>query len=167
MTDVMGDLRKQGYEPKENTNEFAPIKGEYLCVVDSASRLTGTGKVSGNPYDFRTVKLKVVEVIKGDKAVNRSLDMAYNLDEKGVQRLLDDLFTSGIPTTELKSDKELDEFLGTLKDKTMVVSAWRSPKMRKEGEEWVKVEPEEMIQKLKVIVKPKGSPGAVKSAVPF
>ena len=167
MTDVMGDLRKSGYEPKENTNEFAPIKGEYLCVVDSASRLTGTGKVSGEPYNFRTIKLKVVEVIKGDKAMNRSLDIAYNPDEKGVARLLNDLFTAGIDTKAVKSDEELDEFLGTLKDKTMMVSAWKAPKVRKEGEEWVKVEPEVIIQKLKIIVKPKGTAGKVDNPVPF
>lgn len=167
-TDVMGDLRKSGYEPKENTNEFEPIKGDYLCVIDSASRLKGIGKNSGNEYDFRTIKLKVVEVIKGDKAVNRSLDMAYNLDEKGVMRLMNDLFTAGIDTKAVTSDEELDAFLETLKDKTMTVSAYKQKKMRKEGDNWVAVEPAQMVQKIRVIPKSKGTVGAATSeAAPF
>ena len=165
--DVMAGLRKDGYEAKENVNEFRPIKGNYLCVIDSASRMTGIGKNSGNPYDFRTIKLKVVEVLKGDKAVNRSLDMAYNPDEKGIQKLLNDLFTSGIDTKELKSDAELDAFLDTLKDKTMVVNAYRQKKMKKEGDGWVAVEPTEMVQKVKVIPKPKDTAGSVASSTPF
>ena len=169
MADILSDMKKAGYEPKENTNEFAPVKGSYICRIDSAGRLQGNSKASGEPYDFRTINMQVAEVVGGDKATNRYLKLMYNPDERGVTRLMDDLFTAQIDTKAVNSDTELDSFLETLKDKTMCISAWKAPKMRKEGEEWVEVEPKEYVQKLKVLkeFKNKGNPGTAKSGVPF
>ena len=171
MTDVLKQMREAGYQPEEviDNTGFAPFNGTYLCRIEEAGRLAGIGKSSGEPYDFRTIKLEVVEVLKGDKAVNRRLDMSFNPDEKGVGKLINVLFTAGIEVTA-SGDDELDTFLPTIKDKTMFVRAWGRAKMRKEGDEWVEVEPKEMKQYCKVIKNVKvesGKPKEVQVKLPF
>lgn len=174
MTDVMKMLKDAGFQPEVVVDDggFNPVKGEYLCRIDKAGRLKGIGKSSGQEYDFRTMSIQVAEVIAGDKATNRYFNLSYNLDEKGVKKLLNDLFTANIEV-KATSDEELDTFLETLKDKTMFVRAWVAPKMKKvvkDGQDtWEKVEPREDVQKVKVVkdFKGKSKPEKVKSNVPF
>lgn len=171
MEDVLKKMRETGLVEKENEDDggFKPVKGEYICRIDSAGRITGDSKKTGEPYDFRTLKMQVAEIVSGDKATNRFFDRAYNPDEQGTTKLMNDLFTAGIDTKAVNSDTELDEFLGTLKDKTMCVRAWVAPKRKKEGDEWVNVEPKEDVQMIKIVkeFKAKKNPGTAKSSVPF
>ncbi len=169
MTDILGGLRKAGYEPVvvEDTTSFAPVKGSYICRIDSAGRLIGNSKKSGEPYDFRVIKPQVVEVIEGDNALNRFLDLRpYTVDDVGTKKLLNDLHTAGIEVSA-QTDEELDSFLSTLVDKTMNIKAWIAPKMKKEGDEWVKVEPREDVQRVKIVNKFKGKTDKSDVKVPF
>ena len=135
MVDILKQLKDAGFQPEINKDEggFGVINGSYVCVIKEAGRKTGKSAKSGNDYDFRTIKLQVAEVIKGDKATNRYIDMTYNPDEKGMTRLIGDLFTAGIEVNA-GSDAELDEFLPSLQDKTMNVRCWGwKPSKDKEG----------------------------------
>jgi len=124
MEDIMKSLREEGFAPEETTeNEFEPITGKYVCRIDSVSHLQGKAKSTGSDYDFRAMNLQVVEVIEGDKATNRFIKISYSSDTKGIKKLLNDLFTAGINVTA-GSDAELDEFLMSLKDKTLNVRCW-------------------------------------------
>lgn len=125
MEDIIKSLNAEGFKPEENedTSEFKPITGKYVCRIDSAGRVTGTSKTTGNPYDFRSVNIQVAEIIEGDKATNRFLKLRYNCDTDGTKRLLNDLFTAGIEV-KASSDIELDEFLKSLKDNTLNVRCW-------------------------------------------
>ncbi len=126
MTDVLKSLRDAGYQPEIiEDSSFEAFKGHYICVVDEASRITGTAKNTGNPYDFISVKMKVAEVVDGDNAVNRRIDRNYNWDEAGLKKLLNDLHTAAIECTAT-SDEEIVAFLPMLKDKVVKVSAWAS-----------------------------------------
>ena len=166
MSDIYGDLLANGYQPKENEDGFEPVNGKYVCRIDTLGRVGGVSERTGNAYDFYSGNIQVVEVIDGDKAMNRYFKLNYNNDEDGIKKLLDDLFTAGI-TLSAKSQEEMDVELPGLKDKIMNVRAWARPKMRKEGDEWVEVEPKEMKQHVRVV---KGF-GKVKSGtdtvVPF
>jgi len=172
---VMQQLREAGYKPEivEDDGGFDPVKGKYVCRIDSAGRKTGEAKKDKRLYDFRSIKIQVVEIIEGFKATNRFFDLVYNTDADGVKRMLNDLFSSGIDI-KARNDEELDMELSTLKDKTMNIRAWVAPKMKKVGntgtkDDWQKVEPRIDVQKLKVVKDFAGNkkPATAKSNVPF
>ena len=126
MNDILKTLMDEGFTPIENMDEstgFQPITGKYVCRIDSAGRKIGEAKATGNPYDFRVLKLQVSEIIDGDKATNRFIDMTYKSDADGLKKLMNDMFTAGI-TLEAKSDAELDVALEGLKDKLVNVRCW-------------------------------------------
>lgn len=166
MDDIFKQLQESGFEPEiqEDDSDFKPVKGKYVCRIDSAGRMTGTSKKDGKPYDFRTIKIQVAEIIDGDKATNRFLQLNYTADIDGMKRLLNDLFTAGIDV-KVESEIELDELLLTLKDKTMNVRAWvwKDRKNRDTGE------PMPNLQMVKVVKEFKGKkkPDNIKSDVPF
>lgn len=170
MEDILKGLRDAGFKPEKVEDDigFAPINGKYVARIESAGRVGGTNVKTGKDYDFRTIKLQVVEVIDGDKAVNRRLDLIYNPDEEGTKKLLTDLFTAGIELTA-KTDEELDIELPMLTDKTMNVRAWARNKQVKQGDEWVDVEPPQLKQYVKVVREFKGKKNQdnIKSDVPF
>jgi len=134
MQDVMKSLKEEGFTPEETQeNEFTAITGKYVCRIDAISRLQGQSKTTGDDYDFRAMSLQVVETIEGDKANNRFLKCNYSSDAKGVKKLLNDMFTAGIKV-DVATDAELDEFLMTLKDKTLNVRCWVwSPEKDRDG----------------------------------
>ena len=170
MTDILKAMREAGFEPEVNQDSsgFEMINGSYVARIEEAGRKAGKSAKSGNDYDFRTIKLQVVEVIKGDKAMNRYLDMTYNLDEKGMKRLIGDLFTAGIECNAT-NDAELDELLTTLKDKTMNIRCWVwTPTKDREGNALAE-EDRKSYQQIKVVkeLKGAGKSGATSSNVPF
>ena len=168
--DILQGLKNAGFNPTiiEDGGGFEPVTGKYVCRIDSAGRKTGEGKQSGKPYDFRSIKLQVAEIIDGDKATNRFFDRAYNVDEEGTKKLINELFTSGI-SLKATTDEELDNELPTLVDKTMNIRAWVRAKQVKVGDEWVEAEPKEMVQQIKVVKEfgSKGKKDSIKSSVPF
>ncbi len=167
--DILQGLRNAGFNPTpvEDEGGFEPVKGKYICRIDSAGRKKGTSDRTGNDYDFRTIKLQVAEIIEGDRATNRFFDRAYNIDEEGTKKLLNELFTSGI-TLNATNDVELDAELETLVDKTMNIRAWIGAKRVKQGDEWVEVEPKESVQMIKIVKNFGGKKAdTIKSSVPF
>ena len=79
-----------------------PVKGKYVCKIVKLERKIGTGKESGKPYDFFTLKLKTVKDVSGDPSNNRFFDKTYsNTDsewstaQEQLNRLLNDLSTCG------------------------------------------------------------------------
>lgn len=168
--DILKGLREAGYTPEviEDDLGFAPINGRYVARIDSAGRVGGTSKRTGKDYDFRTIKLQVVEVIDGDKAMNRRLDLVYNIDEEGTKKLLNDLFTSGIEITAT-TDEKLDIELPMLTDKTMNIRCWVwTPEQDRQGNA-IPVEQRKAYQQTRVVKEFKGKKKAdtVKSNVPF
>ena len=170
MEDILKGLRESGFAPEvvEDDTGFAPINGKYIVRIDRAGRVKGTGKKSGKDYDFRTIKMQVVEIISGDKATNRYLDIAYNPDEEGTKKLLNDLFTAGIVITAT-TDEELDQELSMLTDKTLNVRAWARNKQVKVNDEWVDKEPAEEKQYVKIVKEFKGKKKSEEkqSEIPF
>ena len=159
----MGFEKYQPVALEDSSNEYKPVKGCYKCRVVELKRLQGTSERTGNDYDFYTLKLQVTESLDGDKATNRYLDsMMFNADQAGRNKLKDVLFSSGIEYVD-DFDNEgneqvqaFDDGLADAVDKTINVRAWYTPKMKKEGDGFVKVEPEEMKQRLKVVSQFKG-----------
>jgi len=143
------------YQPKkqeDSSGGFAPVKGAYVCRIDSIKHMEGIGAASGNPYDFYSLKVQVMDKVEGDNATNRYLDTCYNADEKGMGKLCDALFTAGLEVN--KNDQALfDESLAELADKEINIRAWVRPKMKKVDGEWVPKVPEELSQKIKVVDK--------------
>jgi hypothetical protein len=170
MEDILKSLVDAGFTPEvvEDTSDFSPITGKYVCRIDSAGRVSGKSERTGNEYDFYSVSIQVAEIIDGDKATNRFLKLNYNKDADGIKKLLNDLFTADIKLG-VSSDKELEEALPLLKDKTMNIRAWVwTPTKDKAGNE-IPEENRKAYQQLRVVksFKGKAKSEAVKSSVPF
>lgn len=169
MEDILKSLRAEGYQPEEtDDNNFEPITGKYVCRIDGISRINGVSEKTGNKYDFRSMNLQVVEVIDGDKATNRFLKINYTSNAKGMKKLLNDMFTAGIEVNA-QSDEELDEFLLTLKDKTVNVRCWVwTPENDREGNP-IPEENRRSLQQIRIVkeLKSKKSGSSTGSNVPF
>ena len=168
--DILQGLKNAGFNPTpvEDEGGFEPVTGKYVVRIDSLGRKQGESKRTGEPYDFRSLKIQVCEIIDGDKATNRFFDKVYNVDEEGTKALLNDLFTGSI---ELKAttDAELDEELPTLKDKTLNIRAWVwTPDKAKDGTP-IAVEDRVPRQMIKIVkeFKGKSKKDSIKSEVPF
>lgn len=169
MGDILESLRNAGFEPEVNKEDgFKPLTGKFVVRIDTAGRIKGLSKKTQEPYDFYSVNTQVVEVIDGDNAVNRFVKMTYNPDEEGTKKLLNDLFTSGI-TVEAKTEAELEEFLGTLKDKTMNLRCWVWTPDKDKAGNTIAEEDRKGFQQIKVVKEFKGKVKSdiASSNVPF
>jgi len=119
------------YEPVEleDSVDFRPLKGAYVCRVESIQRKKGTS-AKGNEYDFWSFRAQVIETIEGDKGDNRFLDKTYGMimtswttPEDEMKRLLNDLFTNGLEY-DLSSEEAFEVSLESLIDKIVNVRAW-------------------------------------------
>jgi len=154
------------YQPQKQedaSGEFKPIKGAYVCRIESIKHMQGTSERTGNDYDFYSLKVQVIDKVEGETAPNRYLDTIFNNDDKGLGQLCDALFTAGLEVD--KNSQELfDESLAELKDKPINIRAWVRPKMKKEGDNWVPKVPEELVQKIKVVDKFEIKGGVIEGA---
>ncbi len=169
MGDIIEMLKAAGFEPEVNKEDgFKPLTGKFVVRIDTAGRIKGVSKKSNEPYDFYSVNTQVVEVIEGDKAVNRFIKLTYNPDEEGTKKLLNDLFTSGIKV-EATNESELEEFLGTLKDRTMNIRAWVWTPDKDKAGNTIAEEDRKGFQQLKVVKEFKGKvkSDVASSNVPF
>jgi len=142
-----------GYEPEAITDDadFKPLKGAYKCCIEGLAHKEGVSERTGNEYDFYSLKLQVVEVLEGDKGVNRKLDKIYNNDKDGQKKLADELFSGGI-ALDTSSEEAFETSLQDAKDKVISVRTWVRPAMTKNAEgEWVEKEPKEEKQYLKIV----------------
>ena len=168
--DILKTLMEAGFQPEvvKDETDFQPITGKYICRIDSAGRVTGKSERTGNEYDFYSVSLQVAEIVDGDKATNRFLKINYNKDADGVKKMLNDLFTAGI-SLGVSSDKELDEALPMIKDKTMNIRCWVwTPEKDKNGNP-IPEENRKAYQQTRVVKEFKGKKKAdtIKSNIPF
>ena len=170
MNDILKSLIDAGFTPEivEDTSDFTPITGKYICRIDSAGRVTGKSERTGNDYDFRSLNLQVVEIIEGDKATNRFLKINYNNDAEGIKKLLNDLFTADVKLG-VSSDTELDEALPLIKDKTVNVRCWVwAPDKTREGNP-IPEDQRKSYQQVRIVKEFKGKKKAdtIKSDAPF
>ena len=141
-TKMLNDLFP-GWEPvviedEEGLNFDKPIKGKYVARIVSLERREGTSQRTGNPYDFVSLKLQIVEDKEGDRSANRYLDKTYScIDgeystaQEDLQKLLNDLFTAGLleGMGVTKGGMEgILECAEALTDKTVNVSCWGTKK---------------------------------------
>lgn len=170
MEDILKAMVEAGFEPEivEDSSDFSPITGKYVCRIDSAGRLQGVSKSTNKEYDFRSINIQVAEIIEGDKATNRFLKLTYNPDADGVKRLMNDLFTAGIKL-EATSDAELDAALEGLKDKTMNIRCWVWTPVKDKSGNPIPEENRKAYQQIRVVKEFKGKKKAdnIKSNVPF
>ena len=164
--DFFGELGKD-FTPKENEdNDFAPLKGSYVCRVARLTHNIGVSTTTNEPYDFYSLNLQVTEVVEGDKGVNRFLSKRYQNTIEGLKKLWNDLFTAGIEFNK-ESRADFDLSLANVIDKQMKIRAWSwSPKEDRAGN----VIPEEdriAYQSIKVIKEFKKSKSASSTEVPF
>ena len=167
--DILKQLREAGFNPTENEDRgFEPITGKYVCRIDSAGRVKGESKRTGDPYDFYALNVQVVEIVDGDKATNRFLRLRYNPDAEGIKKLLNDLFTASI-AIEAATEEDLEVELELLKDKTLNIRAWVwTPDKDRNGNP-IAEEDRIPYQQLRVVkeFKGKSKPTEVGSGVPF
>lgn len=121
--DFFGELKD--YKPEEVKDEggFVPFKGSYVCRVTRLTHNVGISTKDNNPYDFYSLNLQVIEVIDGDKALNRYLTKRYQNTNEGIKKLMNDLFTSGVEF-EKGSREDFDLSLTNAIDKQMQVRTW-------------------------------------------
>ena len=133
--DIMATLKKSGYIPEAiEDSGFEPFKGRYIARIDSCGRIRGISKRTGEPYDFVSLQLQIVEVVEGDNAINRYLKRNYNWDNDGIKDLMNDLFTAGLDQCNSNTDEEFEIFLSSLTDKLVKVSAWTwTPERTRDG----------------------------------
>lgn len=169
---IMDSLKKENYTPSKIEDvSFEPFTGKYIARIMECGRKMGISQRSGEPYDFISLKLEVVEVKEGDKAIGRRLDKIYNMDDTGVKKLMDDLFTAGITDCNASTTEEFMIFLGTLTDKLVNVSAWSRPKQVKNPDtgNWEEAIPRENKQWFKIVatLKLKDGESVKTEKVPF
>lgn len=68
-----------------------PIKGEYVARISDVVRRSGVGKESGNAYDFLSLKLQIVEDVKGEPSNNRYIDINCGLLDNKYSTALDNI----------------------------------------------------------------------------
>jgi hypothetical protein len=123
--DIFNEVFGEGWEPEtiEDGGDFKNLSGAYLCRVEMIQRRQGTSQRTGEPYDFYSIKLQVVETLEGDKGDNRYVDINFTNDAKGLKRFADSLFTGGLEFDKSSPDA-FDTSLVRNIDKTVNVRMW-------------------------------------------
>lgn len=163
--DILQILKESNYKPEEQKdgNEFAPLSGAYNATIDRIERITGDK--NGVPYDFYSLSMQIYETVDGDKGDNRYLKQTYNVDDKGMKKFMDDMFSSKINVLDFNSLSSLDASLPSAVGKAVHVRAWVRTKQIKEGDKWVDSPTGEKKQYLKIVsefkIKKKDTTGKV------
>ena len=115
----------RGYQPQKlsDDEDFPKLNGRYVAKIESCMRKEGIGRTSGNPYDFYGMKLRITEVVSGDKGENRILDATFNNDEAGLKRLADSLFTAGLDV-DISSEEAIDRTIANCVEREVKIRTW-------------------------------------------
>lgn len=120
----------KGLKPEEN-DAFEALKGVYACVCNGITK--GENKFTQAPQF--SAEFEVADVLDGNGQVGRKLWRRYNLDEKGIKDLVDDLFTAGVEFSK-DSVEALEASLDMAKGKTFYLRAWGwTPEKTKDGQD--------------------------------
>ena len=117
-----------GLKPETNDG-FDILTGIYAVVIKNEEKAE-TGFLvrtwqDGNESRRFQITCDVTDVLKGNGNPGRRLWMRYNEDEKGIQRLVNDLFTAGIlDKVDRTSIESLKTTLPNLAGQAMYVRAW-------------------------------------------
>ena len=142
-----------GLKPELNDG-FDVLTGIYAVVIKNEEKAE-TGFLvqkwqDGNESRRFQITVDVTDVLKGNGNPGRRLWMRYNEDEKGVQRLVNDLFTAGLlDKIDRTSIESLKTTLPNLTGQAMYVRAWG---WKREGDDQekqsVSVKSEKALKKL-------------------
>ena len=149
-TDFFGELKDYKPEEVKDDNEFKPLKGSYVCRVAKLTHNIGTSQKDGNPYDFYSLNMQVVETIDGDKGENRYLNKRYQNNNDSLKKMMNDLFTAGIEFNNT-SREEFDLSLTNAIDKQVRLRAWSWTPEKTMGGEPIPEEQRTPIQFTKII----------------
>jgi len=117
-----------GLKPESNDG-FDILSGVYRVVIKNEDKAE-TGFLvrtwqDGNESRRFQITCDVVDVLKGNGNPGRRIWMRYNEDEKGLQRLLNDLHTAELlDKVDRSSVEQLKQTLPNLAGQTMYVRAW-------------------------------------------
>ena len=147
------DTFLSGLKPELNDG-FDLLTGIYAVVIKNEEKAE-TGFLvrtwqDGNESRRFQITVDVTDVLKGNGNPGRRLWMRYNEDEKGIQRLVNDLFTAGIlDKVDRTSIESLKTTLPNLAGQAMYVRAWG---WKREGDDQekqsVSVKSEKALKKL-------------------
>lgn len=122
------DTFLSGLKPELNDG-FEVLEGVYRLVVKNEEKaetgfVTGTFK-NGDPFERFQITADVTDVLTGTGNPGRRFWLRYNKDEKGLQKLADDLFTAGLlETIDRSSVDALKNTLPSLAGKTFYYRGW-------------------------------------------
>ena len=142
-----------GLKPELNDG-FDVLTGIYAVVIKNEEKAETGFMVrtwqDGNESRRFQITVDVTDVLKGNGNPGRRLWMRYNEDEKGIQRLVNDLFTAGIlDKVDRTSIESLKTTLPNLAGQAMYVRAWG---WKREGDDQekqsVSVKSEKALKKL-------------------
>lgn len=153
----------KGLKPEEN-DAFDVLKGVYACVCNGITR--GVNKNSG--ADQFSAEYQIAEVLDGNGNAGRKLWSRYSLDQKGLKKLVDDLFTAGVEFSR-DSVEGLEASLDMAKGKTFYIRAWGwTPEKNQDGTEIPEAE-RRTIQQFVVMSEKRATKAAKKKGegVPF
>lgn len=127
-----------GMKPELN-DDFEALKGVYRVVIKNEEKAE-TGFLIGkfpNGEESRRFQITcdVTDVLQGNGNAGRRLWLRYNEDEKGVQKLINDLFTAGL--LEKVTRDSVDNLKATLPEiagSVAIVKAWGwTPEKKRDG----------------------------------
>ena len=122
------DTFLSGLTPELNDG-FEVLEGTYRLVVKQEEKaetgfVTGTFK-NGDPFERFQITADVTDVLTGTGNPGRRFWLRYNLDEKGLKKLVDDLFTANLlETVDRTSVETLKATVPNLAGKTFYYRAW-------------------------------------------
>lgn len=127
MTDAL-DQFLSGMKPELNET-IEPLKGVYRVVIKNEEKAETGFIISKFPNGDESRRFQitcdVTDVLQGNGNAGRRLWLRYNEDEKGVQKLINDLFTAGL--LEKVTRDTVDSLKATLPEiagVTGIVKAW-------------------------------------------
>lgn len=156
------------YKPEEVKDEgdFKALKGNYIARVAKLTHNIGASVKDNSPYDFYSLNMQITETIDGDKGNNRYLNKRYQNNNESLKKLMNDLFTAGIPF-ETGSREAFDLSLSNAIDKQVRLRAWAwTPEKKMDGSP-IAEEDRVAIQQLKIIKDFKNKNKTPSSEVPF
>lgn len=129
----------KGIQPELNDDGFDPLKGMYRVVIKNEEKAE-TGFIIGkfpNGEESRRFQIScdVADVLAGNGSAGRRVWLRYNEDEKGIKKLVNDLFTAGL--LEKVDKSSVDSLKSTLPDiagSVVYLKAWHwTPEVSRDG----------------------------------
>lgn len=138
----MGD-----YKPQKITDTgLEPFRAKGRCGVNRALLETRTTE----KYDGEVVDMEFEVCDHPEHSGRRLWNMYFLENENSRKQLADLMFTCGL---EFKNREELKLCLEAFSQMVLKFSAWPAKRRIKVGDEWVVADPEEIIQRFKILGK--------------